>query len=65
MRFYKTGEFAELIDVSAVTLREWDKRGWLVPHHKSPSGYRYYSEAQLKEYYEKGLVRRDNEKGLC
>lgn len=49
-RFYKTGEFARLIGVSAVTLRSWDEKGLLRPHHVSPSGYRYYSEKQYWDY---------------
>ena len=49
LRFYSIGEFAELIDVSTVTLRNWERRGLLLPHHKSSSGYRYYSEQQLQE----------------
>ena len=49
-RFYKTGEFAKLIGVTATTLRAWDERGLLHPHHVSPSGYRYYSDKQLQEY---------------
>lgn len=48
--FYKVGEFARRIGVSAVTLRSWDERGLLRPHHVSPSGYRYYSAQQLQEY---------------
>lgn len=50
MEFYKIGEFAKRIGVSCVTLRTWDEKGLLVPHHVSPSGYRYYSEDQVKEY---------------
>ena len=49
-RYYKIGEFARRIGVSCVTLRTWDERGLLVPHHVSPSGYRYYSEEQLQKY---------------
>lgn len=48
--YYKIGEFARLIGVSCVTLRTWDEKGILKPHHVSPSGYRYYSDTQLKEY---------------
>jgi DNA-binding transcriptional MerR regulator len=33
-----------------VTLRRWELQGILKPHHKSPTGYRYYSEEQLKNY---------------
>lgn len=50
-RFYKTGEFARLIGVSAVTLRSWDEKGLLKPHHVTPFGYRYYSEQQLQDYF--------------
>lgn len=50
MEFYKTGAFAQAIGVSSVTLRKWERDGKLVPHHRSPTGYRYYSEEQLKNY---------------
>lgn len=49
-QFYKIGEFARLIGVSSATLRAWDDRGLLRPHHISPSGYRYYSTQQLRDY---------------
>ena len=55
LKFYMAGEFAKLIGISSVTLRKWDKKGWLKPHHRSPSGYRYYSEAQLSDYLNNGL----------
>lgn len=51
-RFYKIGEFASLIGVSTSTLREWEKLGVLIPHHKTPSGYRIYSYEQYVEYFE-------------
>lgn len=50
MKYYKTGDFANLIGISAVTLRKWEETGKLIPHHRSPTGYRYYSEEQLKDY---------------
>lgn len=50
MKYYKTGDFANLIGISAVTLRKWEEAGKLIPHHRSPTGYRYYSEEQLKDY---------------
>ena len=49
-QFYKIGEFARLIGVSTTTLRTWDDKGLLHPHHVSPSGYRYYSSQQLRDY---------------
>jgi DNA-binding transcriptional MerR regulator len=48
-KFYKISEFAEMVGVTAVTLRNWEKRGFLTPHHVSPTGYRYYTEKQLEE----------------
>ena len=50
MKYYKTGDFAEQIGVTPVTLRKWEQSGKLIPHHRSPTGYRYYSEEQLKDY---------------
>ena len=58
--FFKIGEFANKIGVSPSTLRNWERRGWLVPHHVAPSGYRYYSEEQFKQVTEKKLVRGNN-----
>lgn len=53
--YYKVGEFARLIGVTTATLREWDRRDWLKPHHKSNSGYRYYTMEQAYTYLgEKG-----------
>ena len=50
MEFYSTGKFAKLIGKNAQTLREWDKKGELKPHHVTPSGYRYYSQEQLNHF---------------
>lgn len=47
-RFLKISEFADLVGVSCVTLRDWERRGWLSPHHRTPSGYRYYTEQQAE-----------------
>ena len=49
-KYYKTGDFARMIGITSVTLRKWEKQGKLEPHHKSPTGYRYYSEQQLHDY---------------
>lgn len=46
---YKIGEFAEKIGRSINTLRKWDASGKLVPH-KAPSGHRFYTEQQYREY---------------
>ena len=49
MNFYTAGEFAKLIGVTTPTLRNWELSGKFIPHHKSPSGRRYYSKYQLEE----------------
>lgn len=55
MKFYRIGEFARIIGVTSVTLRNWERTGLLVPHHRSPSGYRYYSHEQAEEYLRGGV----------
>lgn len=49
MKYYKIGEFADLVGVSQNTLRSWEDKGLLIPHHRSPTGYRMYSEEQVKD----------------
>ena len=47
---YSIKRFAELIDVTPQTLRNWDKKGKYKPAYVNPdTGYRYYSEEQLHE----------------
>lgn len=67
MKYYTVGEFAELIGKNAQTLREWDKRNVLKPHHIAPTGYRYYSQEQLNHYLGfKGLKTNDKKViGYC
>ena len=48
-KFYKISEFAEKVGVTAVTLRNWERKGLLLPHHVSPTGYRYYTDKQLED----------------
>lgn len=47
MNYYSIGEFAKLIEKTEQTLRNWDKKDILKPHHVAPTGYRYYSQEQL------------------
>ena len=49
MKFYTIHEFSGLVNRTPQTLRNWDRREILIPHHKGPNGYRYYSEEQLNE----------------
>lgn len=55
-KFYTIREFSKLLGVSAQTLRNWDKKGWLTPNHTSSgSGYRYYSHDQLLHVKNNGV----------
>lgn len=48
-QYYSTHEFANLIGVTSQTLRNWEKAGKLIPHHRGGGGgnYRFYSREQL------------------
>lgn len=50
MQFFKINEFAEQVGVSTSTLREYERKGILLPHHYGLNGYRYYSQEQVDEY---------------
>lgn len=50
MKYYSIGEFAKLISKTEQTLRNWDKKDILKPHHVAKSGYRYYSQQQLNHF---------------
>lgn len=50
MKYYSIGQFAKLIGKTEQTLRNWDKKDVLKPHHVIASGYRYYSQEQLNHF---------------
>lgn len=50
MVYYTSGQFARLIGVTKNTLVNWETHQWLMPHHVSPSGRRFYSQQQLDDY---------------
>lgn len=45
---YRIGEFSRLAQVSAKTLRHYDRLGLLTPERDPASGYRVYAPAQLR-----------------
>lgn len=52
MKRYSIGQFAKKINKTQQTLRNWDKSGKLKPDMVDENtGYRYYTERQLKEFY--------------
>lgn len=58
MKTYSIREVSKRLEVTAQTLRNWEKSGRLTPIKKSENGYRYYSETQLEEEL-KRRVRRE------
>ena len=48
-KYYSINKFSKILGVSAQTLRNWDKKGKLHPHHTSSNGYRYYSHERLNQ----------------
>lgn len=63
MIFYTTSEFARLIGVTKNTLVNWETHKWLLPHHKTPSGRRFYSEEQLEDFFAGKLGRKAGNHG--
>lgn len=50
MKYYSIGEFANKIGKTVQTLRNWDSKGTLKPHHITEGGTRYYSQEQLNHF---------------
>lgn len=50
MKYYTIGEFSNKIGKTVQTVRNWDKNGYLKPHHVSEGGHRYYSQEQLNRF---------------
>ena len=49
--YLKSGEAAELLHVTEITLRRWGNSGKLIPHHVDPkNGYKYYTRKQIHEF---------------
>lgn len=67
MKYYSIGQFSKLIGKTSQTLREWDKKDILKPHHVAPTGYRYYSQEQLNHFLGIKGVETKNKKviGYC
>ena len=49
MKKYKISEFAELLNVSTITLRRRDEDG-LLKVYRTSTGHRFYTEEQYKTY---------------
>ena len=53
-KFLSAGEFAREIGVCKNTLANYERSGVIIPHHKNPSGYRFYLPEQVEEYFSRG-----------
>lgn len=51
--FYTVQEFADIVGVSKKTVQLWDKSGKIKCHHRSPSGYRMYSNDEIQKVLQK------------
>lgn len=49
-QFLTISQFAKEIGVTPLTIKRWEKKGLLYPHHTSPTGYRYYTYEQVEQY---------------
>lgn len=50
IKFLTISEFAKAIGISQNTIRKWESKGLLKPHHKTPGGRRLYSNEQVNAY---------------
>ncbi|AUR93507.1 HTH family regulatory protein [Vibrio phage 1.187.O._10N.286.49.F1] len=54
MKIYKPSEFAQKIGVSVKTLQRWDNSGKFKAR-RTPTNRRYYTEDDLRNYYEQSM----------
>lgn len=48
--YYSIHQASKMLNLSAQTLRNWDRSGYMKPHHTSTNGRRYYSKEQLNAF---------------
>lgn len=61
--YINIGKAAELMGVSTQTIRNWEKTQFMVPHHKTNAGTRYYSMSQINAFIGlQGCVKAENNK---
>lgn len=45
-KFLRIGVFSKMVGISSSSLRDYEKEGIIIPHHKSPKGQRVYTQEQ-------------------
>lgn len=65
MKYYTINKFSKIVGKTAQTLRNWDKSGYLKPDHTGKSGYRYYSEDQVKQVLNIKISKNKSIIGYC
>lgn len=53
--YYSIKEFSKKVGITAQTLYNWERKGLLIAHHRSPGGHRYYSKDQLNQFLSRGI----------
>ena len=51
MKKYNISKTASILNVTAQTLRNWDKSGFFKPSIVTETGYRYYTEADINKIF--------------
>ena len=59
MKYYSSNAVTKLLEVTAQTLRNWDKEGKLKPAYTKSNGYRYYSEDSILSYTQERKTKKD------
>lgn len=54
MDYYSQPQFARAIGVSPNTIASWIKKGYIKPHHSSPTGRNFFSQKQVDDYFNEG-----------
>lgn len=51
-KYLSISQFAKLVGVHPQTVRSWDVKGEVKPHHRTLGGKRFYTTAQVEEFFE-------------
>ena len=62
-KFLSIKETADLLGVTPLTLRNWDKKGKLVSYRNPVNNYRKYKISQIEEFFENMRNERNNRRG--
>lgn len=61
-QFLSVSQFAKLVGVHPQTVRSWDVKGEVKPHHRTFGGKRFYSKEQVNELFESSCIKEGSNK---